>query len=259
MDLHLTGKTVIVTGGVSGIGAGICEAFAREGARICFTYHKGSERGITQAEELKKRLSEQYGANLYYTGVECGDEDSVRELFDFAEQAFGGVVQILCNNAGVTGPSGTMPDISTEAWNRFINGHMTGCFFMSREFAQRLIPTKKPGWIVNTLSKASLSSVSKGSLCVVANKAAMWGMTHAMAVDLTDYNIHVNGVMPGYVDNGRNTNDPERLAKRVSRVPIHRMAQPIEIGNMVAYLASDMCQLAVGTAVDLTGGLLLGF
>ena len=199
-----------------------------------------------------------YGSNCFYAPVECGDEESVTRLFDAAEEHFGDSVQILCNNAGVTGPSGTMPEISTENWNRFISGHMTGCFFMSREFARRLIPTGKPGWIVNTLSKASLSSASKGSLCVVANKAAMWGMTHAMAVDLTDHNIHVNGVMPGYVNNGRD-GDPERLKRRLERVPIHRMGEPIEIGNMVAYLASDQCQLAVGTAVDLTGGLLLGF
>lgn len=152
-----------------------------------------------------------------------------------------------------------MPDISTETWNAFIAGHMTNYFFMSREYCKRIIPTKLPGWIVNTLSKASLSSVSKGSLCVVANKAAEWGMTHAMAVDLTEYNIHVNGVMPGYVDNGHSNWDQKKFDARISRVPIHRLAEPIEIGNVVAFLASDQNQLAVGTTVDVTGGLLLGY
>lgn len=258
MDLHLKQKLVIITGGTSGIGAGISEAFAREGADVCFTYHEGNPSGPEKAQKLKEKLDAEYGSDCFYAPVECGDEESVTKLFDAVEKHFNKTAQILCNNAGVTGPSGTMPDISTESWNRFINGHMTGCFFMSREFAKHLIPTGNPGWIVNTLSKASLSSASKGSLCVVANKAAMWGMTHAMAVDLTDYNIHVNGLMPGYVDNGR-SGDPERLKKRLERVPIHRFGQPIEIGNMAVFLASDQCQLAVGTAVDLTGGLLLGF
>ncbi|MDR1765890.1 MAG: SDR family oxidoreductase [Lachnospiraceae bacterium] len=259
MDLHLKDKIVVISGGSSGIGAGISEVFAREGAKVCFTYHGTNPAGEERAKALKKRLDETYGSDCCYVPVECEKEDQVAALFDAAEKYFGGTVQILCNNAGITAKSGIMPDITTEQWNAFIAGHMTNYFIMSREFAKRVIAAKLPGWIVNTLSKASLSSATKGGLCVVANKAAEWGMTHAMAVDMTDYNIHVNGVMPGYVDNGHSNFNPALTAKRMERVPIHRMAEPIEIGNMVAFLASDQCQLAVGTCVDVTGGLLLGF
>ncbi len=258
MDLHLTDKIVVISGGSSGIGAGISEAFAREGAKVCFTYHSKNPDSVQRAEALKEKLDLAYHCDCFYFPVDCGNEQEVSALFDAVEQKFGGTVQILCNNAGMTGPSGTMPDITTEKWNQFIQNHMTGYFMMSREFCKRIIPTKLPGWIVNTLSKASLSSTTKGSLCVVANKAAELGMTRAMAVDLTDYNIRVNGVMPGYVKNSR-PGDPEREAQRIRRVPIHRIADPIDIGNIVVYLASDQCNLAVGTAFDATGGLLLGF
>jgi len=259
MDLHLKDKIVVISGGSSGIGAGISEAFAREGARVCFTYYTLDPNGLPQAQELKEKLDAQYGVDTFYAPVDCSNEAEVKQLFDTVEAHFGDVVQILCNNAGVTAKCGVMPDVSTETWNFFIAGHMTNYFFMSREYCNRIIPTKKPGWIVNTLSKASLSSASKGSLCVVANKAAEWGMTHAMAVDLTDYNIHVNGIMPGYVDNGHSKFDPVKFEQRMQRVPIHRLALPIEIGNIAVFLASDQNQLAVGTTYDASGGLLLGF
>ena len=259
MDLHLTDKIVVISGGSSGIGAGISEAFAREGARVCFTYHSTNPNGEEKAKALKEKLDAQYGCDTFFYPVDCSDEAQVAALFDAVEAHFGEVAQILCNNAGVTARGGVMPDISTETWTKFIAGHMTNYFFMSREFAKRLIPTGKHGWIVNTLSKASLSSVSKGSMCVVANKAAEWGMTHAMAVDLTDKGIHVNGLMPGYVDNGHSNWDQKKFDQRIARVPIHRMAEPIEIGNVAVFLASDQNQLAVGTTVDVTGGLLLGY
>ena len=259
MDLHLTDKIVVISGGSSGIGAGISEAFAREGARVCFTYHSTNPSSVDRAQALKEKLDAQYGVETFYYPVDCSNEEEVAQLFDAVEDHFGDVVQILCNNAGITARSGVMPDVTTETWNAFIAGHMTNYFFMSREFAKRLIPTGKHGWIVNTLSKASLSSVSKGSFCVVANKAAEWGMTHAMAVDLTEAGIHVNGLMPGYVDNGHANWDQKKFEKRIERVPIHRMAEPIEIGNVAVWLASDQNQLAVGTTVDVTGGLLLGY
>lgn len=134
---------------------------------------------------------------------------------------------------------------------------------MSREFARRVIPAKRKGWIVNILSKASCTSTTKGRVCYVCNKSGETGLTHSLAVDLTEYGIHVNGVMPGFVmantlKTQYETNRAE-FNQRVERVPLKRVGEPWEIGTMVAFLASDKCELAVGTCVDMTGGLLLGY
>lgn len=257
MDLNLKGKTVIVTGSSKGIGAGIAEVFAQEGSNVVINYHSNA----APAEEMVKRFEEEYGVKSIAVKGDVGNEESVAAIFDAAEGAFG-TVDILVNNAG-RGADALLQDVSLDLWNSVLNDNLTGQFLMAREFARRIIPTKKPGWIVNVLSKASLSSTTQGRSCYVANKAGEWGLTHAMAVDLTQYNIHVNGVMPGFVLAHtlleQQENNQEEFQRRIDRVPIKRVGQPWEIGTMVAFLASDKCQLAVGSVMDMTGGLLLGY
>ncbi len=257
MDLGLEGKVVIVTGGSKGIGAGISEVFAREGAKVVINYHSD----LSVAETLQQDLRSKYNAQTALVKGDVSNESDVTAMFDMAEKTFG-TVDILINNAG-RGYTCAFQDITLDAWNQQLKDNLTGQFLMSREFARRIIPTGNKGWIVNICSKASLSSTSKGRATYVANKAGEWGLTHALAVDLTQYGIHVNGLMPGFVMaktvKEHLEKDPAEFERRVQRVPIKRVGQPWEIGNMAAFLASEQCELAVGTVVDMTGGLLLGF
>lgn len=257
MDLHLRDKVVIVSGGSKGIGAGICEVFAKEGAKVVINYHSAA----APAEELASRFAKDYGTESIIVKGDVGNEAQVGEIFDAANAEFG-TVDILINNAGRGGTT-RFCDITLEEWNQSLCDNLTGQFLMSREFARRLIPTGNPGWIVNILSKAAMTSTTEGRACYVANKAGSLGLTHAMAVDLTQHNIHVNGLMPGFVLAHtlleQKQNNQEEFQRRIDRVPIKRVGQPWEIGTMAAFLSSDMCQLAVGSVVDMTGGLLLGF
>ncbi len=257
MNLGHQGKVVIITGGSKGIGAGICEVFAKEGANLVINYHSDP----VGAQALIDRLQKEYGCKSVAVKGDVGKEDDVKAIFDAAIGAFG-KVDVLVNNAG-RGYTIDFREITLEQWNQGLNDNLTGQFLMSREFARRVIPTGKPGWIVNILSKASMTSTTQGRVCYVANKAGEVGLTHAMAVDLTQYGIHVNGVMPGFVMANtllkQHKEDPAEFQRRVNRVPLKRVGEPWEIGTMVAFLASDQCQLAVGTVVDMTGGLLLGF
>lgn len=257
MDLNLRDRIVLVTGASKGIGAGIAEVFAQEGARVVVNYHSNRD----QAVELQERLARDHGAQVAIVQGDVGSEEDARRMFDEAEAAFG-TVDVLINNAG-RGLTRAFCDISLDEWERQLKDNLTGQFLMSREFARRLIPTGRPGKIVNICSKASLSSTTPGRCSYVANKAGEWGLTHAMAVDLTPYGIHVNGLMPGFVLAhsllDQKQNDPVEFSRRIERVPIKRVGEPWEIGTMTAFLCSDKCELAVGTVVDMTGGLLLGF
>ncbi|SBW07802.1 Glucose 1-dehydrogenase [uncultured Eubacteriales bacterium] len=257
MDLGLKDKTVIVTGGAKGIGSGISEIYAQEGANLVINYHSDQ----AGAEAFKAALAEKYGVRIVCVQGDVGSEKEAKHIFDAAEGAFG-TVDILVNNAG-RGHTADFREITLEDWNRCLNDNLTGQFLMSREFARRAIPAKRKGWIVNILSKASVSSTTKGRVCYVANKAGELGLTHAMAVDLTGHGIRVNGVMPGFVMAStmrrQLERNPEDFARRVGRVPIGRPGEPWEIGTMVAFLSSEKCELAVGACVDMTGGLLLGF
>lgn len=257
MDLGHREKTVIVTGGAKGIGTGICEVFAKEGANLVINYHSSPE----AANAFGASLKEKYGVGVICVQGDIGSEEDVVRIYDEAEKAFGRL-DVLVNNAG-RGYSTDFWDISLEVWNQHLNDNLTGQFLMSREFARRMVPRHRRGWIVNILSKASMTSTTKGRVCYASNKAGEVGLTHAMAVDLTEYGIHVNGVMPGFVlgSNLKNQRDhqPEVFEQRIQRVPLKRIGEPWELGNMVAFLASDQCALAVGTVVDMTGGLLLGY
>lgn len=257
MDLGLNRKTVIVTGGAKGIGAGICEVYAQEGANLVVNYH--SDR--PGAEAFTASLSQRYGVDAVCVKGDVGEEHDVGRIFDTAWERYG-TADILINNAGF-GKSTPFTDISLEEWTKGLRDNLTGQFLMSREFARRLIPLGRQGSIVNILSKASVSSTTKGRVCYVANKTGEVGLTHAMAVDLTEHGIRVNGVMPGFVLGSnlirQRDQEPEVFSKRIERVPLKRVGEAWEIGTMVAFLTSDKSSLAVGTCVDMTGGLLLGF
>lgn len=257
MDLGQKGMTVIVTGGSKGIGRGICETFAREGANLVINYHSN----LDSTEAFCQFLKDKYRVDVICVQGDVGNEQDVAHIFDQAESTFKRL-DILVNNAG-RGYSTDLWDISLEIWKQHLNNNLTGQFLMSREFARRMVPHKRKGWIVNILSKASLTSTTKGRVCYVCNKAGEIGLTHAMAIDLTEFGIHVNGVMPGFVlgSNLQKQRDeqPQIFNERIKRVPIKRVGEPWELGTMVAFLASNQCQLAVGAVMDMTGGLLLGY
>ena len=258
MDLHLKDKVVIVTGGAGGIGSGISRVFASEGAHVIVTYLHNAE----PARQHALALAEEFGIKASALQCDSADEDAVSALFDYATVEFG-PVDVLVNNAGNTNVTIPFIDIDLQSWNEQIHDNLTGHFVMSREFARRAMAEQRPGWIVNVLSKASVSSVTYGRATYVANKAGEMGLTRAMAVDLTRHNIRVNGVMPGFVMNRKisreREHDPAAFQRRVDRSPLGRIGEPEEIGRMVAFLASDQCGLAVGSCVDVTGGLLLGY
>ena len=181
MDLGHKGKTVIISGGSKGIGAGISEVFAQEGANLVINYHRNKESCL----EFAGYLSERYGIRTATVQGDVGKEEDVAAIFDCATQNFGRI-DILVNNAG-RGVSKKFTDITLEDWNQCLNDNLTGQFLMSREFARRVIPAKRKGWIVNILSKASCTSTTKGRVCYVCNKSGETGLTHSLAVDLTEY------------------------------------------------------------------------
>ena len=152
-------------------------------------------------------------------------------------------------------------EIPLDEWKYNIDNNMTGMFLMSTEFVRRLMAENKGGRIVNLLSKASLTTTTKGHACYVTNKTGQMGFTKQLAVDLTDKGIICNGIMPGSVKNQNTSTDPNdpRYIARLKRLPMGRYGEPYEFGKMVAFLASEQCQLAVGSVVDFTGGMMLGF
>lgn len=252
MDLGLKKQIVIVTGGAKGIGAAISEAFAQEGARLVVCYRSNPDR----CEAFIQSLRETYRAECI--GV-CGDisqMDTVTRIYDETERVFG-IPNILINNAGGAKTT-ALVDISLDEWNQTLKGNVTATMYMSREFARRVIPAGRGGKIVNILSKVAVSATSKNRTCYVVNKTAELGLTRQLAVDLVQHNIIVNGVLPGLVITDINRNMPN-LPMKEARMPRKRAIRPSEIADTTVYLASNRAEAMVGSIVDCSGGLLLGF
>lgn len=256
MDLGFKGKTVVITGGTKGIGSGISEVFAQEGANIIIDYRSNKD---NSSENFIQGLRDKYNVNVYGIMQDLADPNCAKKIFDFAMEKFGRI-DVLINNAGGSNESSEIQDITLEDWNNALVNNVTQFFLMSSEFARRLIAAKQKGSIVNVLSKASMTTTTKGRACYVTNKTAQMGLTKQMAVDLSQYGIIVNGIMPGSVMNQRmEKRDAEYLKERTKRMPLGKINEPVEIGYYVAWLASEKNQVAVGAPADATGGMLLGF
>ena len=256
MYLGFKGKTVIITGATKGIGAGITEVFAEEGANIIADYRSNKD---NSSEDFIASIREKYGVEIYGIQADVSKEEDVKRIFDFAEEKFGRL-DVLINNAGGTAPTNLLCDISLEEWQRGLDNNVTGQFMMCKEFISRILPLKKKGFIVNLLSKASLTTTTKGRATYVTNKTAEMGLTKQITVDYADQGITCNGIMPGSVVNQMFEKlTPEELEARGNRSPIKRMGQSYEFGKMVAFLASEQNGLSHGAPVDNTGGMMLGF
>lgn len=256
MDLGFKGKTVVITGGTKGIGSGISEVFAMEGANLIIDYRSNKD---NSSEEFIQGLREKYNIKAFGIKQDLAEPDCAIKIFDFAMEKFGRI-DVLVNNAGGSNESKEIQDITLEEWNTALINNVTQYYLMGSEFAKRLIVSKQKGSIVNVLSKASMTTTTKGRACYVTNKTAQMGLTKQMAVDLSQYGIIVNGIMPGSVMNQRMAKrDEEYMAERVKRMPLGKINDPIEIGYYVAFLASEKNQVVVGAPCDATGGMLLGF
>lgn len=255
MDLQLKNKVAIVTGGAGGIGSGISEVLVQEGAHVVITYVRHEE----PARELAARLADQYGVRTASVRCDSGEEADVLALYRQVADDFGGA-DVLVNNAGNTFVTLPFTQIDLATWNAQLHDNLTGMFLMSREFAREAIARGAGGRVVNVISKAAVSSVTKGRATYIANKSGEMGLTRAMANDLLQHGITVNGILPGLVMNRKiaaeKTNDPAAYQARIDRSPLGRVGDPVEVGRVVALLASDLCPLTVGSIVDVTGGLL---
>lgn len=253
MDLGLSGKIAIVTGGAKGIGAGVCRCLVQEGATVVVNTHSNDEMSQAFCAELAEV------GNVLAIQGDVSKEDDVSAIFKSAVDAFGRI-DILVNNAGVT--DGYPIDKMTLAqWRRVVDTNLTGTFLMCREMVRLCRKTKKGGAIVNILSKAAVSSTTKGRTAYNASKAGGLGFTKALAGEVIGDGIRVNGVLPGFVRNSRTDKlfetDFEAMEIKRKRLPTQQFGMPEDIGVMVAMLASEKCKLAIGSIVDMTGGLLL--
>jgi 3-oxoacyl-[acyl-carrier protein] reductase len=254
MELNLKNKSALVTGGGNGIGAGISEALAEEGVNIALTYNSDKEK----AEKFGSYLKEKYNINCRVYKADVSKKDQVETLSKEVISDFK-TIEILVNNAGIWPTEGIleMPD---ENWEKVININLNGTYFLSKRISQHMIEKGIKGNIICVSSKSSFQYNTPGHAHYAVAKAGINMFIRTLARELTPSLIRVNGIAPGMVRTSMNEDkwsDPEIEKYYFSRIPVGRLALPIEMGYAVAFLVSDKAFNVNGTVLDVTGGMMI--
>jgi NAD(P)-dependent dehydrogenase (short-subunit alcohol dehydrogenase family) len=240
----LAGKIAIVTGAASGIGLAIAQQFIREGARVV-------------VEDIDPRIETQFAddENVAALVADAGKEESAIAAVDLAKSRFG-KIDILVNNAAriVYKPA---VEMTLADWNSILDVTSTGVFLHSREALKAMIPNKS-GAIINIGSYACAQTFP-GISAYAAAKGALAQITRTFALEAIEHGIRVNAIGAGdVVTNLLNTfreDGREFLAQHGKNAPIKRAAQPEEIAEVAAFLASDKASFIVGAVVMADGGM----
>jgi NAD(P)-dependent dehydrogenase (short-subunit alcohol dehydrogenase family) len=245
MTGKLDGKVAVVTGGGGGIGTGIIEALHREGARVVAADISGGQ------EDVAKRL----GDRCLAVHADVTKADDVRSMLDAATSTFGRL-DVLCNNAGLDGDVMPTAECSEDNFDRVMSVNAKGVFLGMR-YGIPILLAGGGGSIINTGSVASLVC-TPDMTAYGAAKAAVMMMTKIAAAEYAGSGLRINCICPGPIDSGMLRGlPPEFRAKLEARTPMNRIAQPIEVGNLVAFLASDDASFVTGTAMPVDGGYVL--
>ena len=254
MDLGLRKKTALVTGGGTGIGAGICEALAEEGVDVGVNYLVGKDAAIAFAAELGGK----YGTDCRAFYADVSRAEDLDAMVAEVMASFGHI-DILVNNAGIW-PTENILDMPDLNWEKVIDINLNGPFMLSKRVAKEMVRQGIRGSIINLSSKSGISYNTGGHAHYASAKAALLMLAKTLARELLPYGIRANAIAPGMVRTPLNEDkwtDPELKKAYESRIPSGRFALPVEIGYTVAFLASEKSFNIMGTVVDITGGMLI--
>jgi NAD(P)-dependent dehydrogenase (short-subunit alcohol dehydrogenase family) len=262
--MRLEGKTAIVTGGASGIGAATATIFAREGAAVVV-----ADSNADGGDMVAQRITAAGGKAAAYC-VDVTDLSAMDELMDFTIREFDGF-SVMFNGAGVE-HYGLLADTSLEDWERVIQVNLTGTFIACRTAVPRLRAQGKGGSIINMGSMASTLGFT-GFIPYCASKGGVLLLTKAVALECAEDNIRVNAICPGSIDTPMHRRmlgtirglpiaegediEPVR-ASLVAMHPMKRVGQAEEIALTALFLACDESSFTTGHALAVDGGVTAG-
>ncbi len=246
---ELVGKTVLVTGGNSGIGLGMAEALASAGANICIW---GTNK---QKNSLAQKTLAGHGAKVLALECDVSVETSVENAFDRTVNTFG-TVDACFANAGVGGQAASFVEMTTEEWRRVMGVNLDGAFYTLRAAARHMCSNNAGGSLVATASLAALEGQSSGQH-YAATKGGLVSMMHSLAVGLAKHGIRANSILPGWIDTDM-THDwlhRDTVKKHLlRRVPTRRWGEAKDFGAIAIYLASDASAYHTGDTFVIDGG-----
>ena len=242
--IYLDKRGAIVTGGASGIGFSIVKRLSNSGANVC----------ILDLDQKTIEIAIDQIDNPAVSGLKCNVSDvhSVENAINSSKDILGSI-DIVVNNAGISGPNVTSWEYPIESWQEVIDTNLTGTFLISRAVIPFMLETGY-GRIVNIASVAGKDGNPKAP-AYSASKAGVIALTKALGKELAESNIMVNCVTPAAV----NTPIFEQMTQEhidfmLSKIPMKRFGTTSEVAALVAWLCSEECSFSTGGVFDLSGG-----
>ena len=243
----LEGKVALITGATRGIGKGIAELFAKEGAQVAFTY-AGS---VDKAKALEEELGKITKVKSYQS--DASDYDAAQQLAADVITDFG-KIDILINNAGITRDN-LMLRMSKDDWDTIIKVNLDSVFNLTKAVIKPMMKARA-GSIINMTSVVGVKG-NAGQANYAASKAGVIGFSKSIALELGSRNIRCNAIAPGFIETEMTSALDEKTVQGWREgIPLKRGGQPEDVANACVFLASDMSTYITGQVLNVDGGML---
>lgn len=248
MQKRLHKKIALITGAGRGMGRTIAERFAAEGAALAL-----NDLDLKPLQAVAAALKKKYGARTLSVMGSVTDPADVNRMVRDTLKMFGRI-DILVNNAGILYPTRIL-DIPLEEWRRVMAVNVDGVFHVTQAVLKPMI-RRRYGRIVNMSSSAGRSVSTLGGAHYTASKAAVLGLTRAVAKEVARHGITCNAVCPGLIDTAmvRQTVNREKIQAYERSFPIPRLGTPREVADLILFLSSDESAYITGASIDINGG-----
>ncbi|EHL29982.1 acetoacetyl-CoA reductase [Legionella drancourtii] len=239
--------TAIVTGGTGGIGSAICRQLAHNYAVIACYFKDGKHDEAKRWQEEQRKA----GFDIEIIYADMAQFSDCEHLVSQVMERYGRI-DVLVNNAGITKDS-SLKKMSPEQWQQVIDANLTSVFNMTRNTLPAMLD-KGYGRIIS-ISSINGRKGQFGQCNYAASKAALFGFTKSLALEVANKGITVNTISPGYIETPMISQMREEvLTSIISGIPVGRLGQPQDIAEAVAFLASPSASFITGANIDINGG-----
>ena len=246
MSLLLEGKRAFISGGTRGIGAALCEIFAREGADVAFNYHTSDD----LAEQTKKKI-ESFGRRALGFKVSVTDRFGMKHIAREIKEAWG-AINILVNNAAVN-KADNFATTTDRSWDWVVDTNVNSLFAVTKPFYKQMI-RERAGTILNITSIGAIRALPT-SVHYATSKAAMIGFTKCLSREAANFGITVNAIAAGIFDTDLGNTLPEKLlAAHENWVSLRRLGHPNELAEFAAFIVSERNSYMNGEIITVDGG-----
>jgi NAD(P)-dependent dehydrogenase (short-subunit alcohol dehydrogenase family) len=246
----LRNKTVLVTGGGSGLGFAVASAFISNSSQVAIV-----GRNAARLKDARNLL----GKKAHCFAFDVTEIDRLPELVEWVEGTVG-EVDVLVNNAGINMKKDVL-HVTNKDFQEIIQTNQIAVFALTREILRSMV-TRRSGSVIMISSMASRYGIPK-VIGYTASKSAVEGMTRALAVECAPFGIRVNCIAPGFIKTRMSSealeSDPERKRRVLARTPMGRLGEPADVAHAALFLASEQSKFVTGVVLPVDGGNSIGF